>query len=210
MSKPLIQNPTHPKGCFSQDLLSPLQTDGHWVTPPAVGAAKSPLSFLLLKAHLVKARNIPLEVIRHYCQKKIILIGATNTSHIIKNKESSIQETEDHPGQANKERQGEQKRENVGRKQSHGFVLAHGFPVMWLTRVKAAFHSCDDKMVIPSWTGPRLHSKALYTKVHKCDVTCLWLQSRKARRGIMTGQGKFLTLLPPFRLKAPAVWFCWF
>lgn len=71
---------------------------------------------------------MPLEVIRSYLQNKIILIGATNIAHIIRNKENLIQETEDHPGQANKERQGGQKKENIRRKYKAMGLASTGLP----------------------------------------------------------------------------------
>jgi hypothetical protein len=55
-------------------------------------------------------------VIRSYFWNKVILIGATNTFNIIKSKENLVEKVEDHPGQANKGKQGEQKRKHIGRK----------------------------------------------------------------------------------------------
>lgn len=48
---------------------------------------QSPSWVLATQSHFIKAPNIPLQVIRHYLWNKIILIGETNVSHIIKNKD---------------------------------------------------------------------------------------------------------------------------
>lgn len=86
--------------------------------------------------------------------------------YIIKNKENMIQKTEDHPGKAHKERPGDQKRESRRRKYKVVICANSGLPSQVADKgQKRLFIPVMIRWFFPVGPGPRLHSKALCTKV---------------------------------------------